>query len=52
MSDHPEGAKILTLTTRQPIVTAANGVASDTFRLLDWRLAAAKAARASASTPP
>ena len=45
MSDHPEGAKILTLTARHPVVTAANGVASDTFRILDWRRAGAKAAK-------
>src|ERR1035441_6018362 len=45
VSDHPEGAKILTLTARHPVVTAANGVASDTFRLLDWRRAGAKAAK-------
>ncbi len=45
VSDHPEGAKILTLTARHPVVTAANGVASDTFRILDWRRAAAKAAK-------
>jgi len=43
--DHPEGAKVLTLTTREPVVTAANGVVSDTFRLLDWRDAAARAAK-------
>jgi hypothetical protein len=45
VSDHPEGAKILTVTARHPVVTAANGVASDTFRILDWRRAAAKAAK-------
>ncbi len=45
VSDHPEGAKILTLTARHPVVTAANGVPSDTFRILDWRRAAAKAAK-------
>jgi hypothetical protein len=45
VSDHPEGAKILTLTARHPVVTAANGVASDTFRILDWRRAGAKAAK-------
>ena len=34
---HPEGAKILTITTRHPVVSADNGTVSDTFRLLDWR---------------
>ncbi|MEO8897740.1 MAG: AAA domain-containing protein [Candidatus Dormibacter sp.] len=43
--DHPEGSKVLTVTARQPIVTAANGVASDTRRLLDWRSASAAAAK-------
>ncbi len=42
---HPEGAKLLTITTREPVVTAANGVVSDTFRLLDWRIATQKAAK-------
>ena len=41
----PEGAKLLTITTREPIVTAANGVVSDTFRLLDWRISTQHAAR-------
>jgi ATP-dependent RNA/DNA helicase IGHMBP2 len=45
VKDHPDGAKVLTLTTREPVVTAANGVPSDTFRLLDWRSAAARAAK-------
>ncbi len=45
VKSHPEGSKVLTLTTRQPVVTAANGVASDTFRLLDWREATARAAK-------
>ena len=45
MSEHPDGAKVLTLTARQPVVTAANGVASDTFRILDWRQAGARAAK-------
>jgi hypothetical protein len=41
----PEGAKLLTITTREPVVTEANGVASDTFRLLDWRVSTQHAAR-------
>jgi len=41
----PEGAKLLTITTREPIVTEANGVVSDTFRLLDWRISTQHAAR-------
>ncbi|MEA2638442.1 MAG: ATP-dependent helicase [Chloroflexota bacterium] len=41
----PEGAKLLTITTRQPVVTEANGVVSDTFRLLDWRISTQHAAR-------
>jgi hypothetical protein len=45
---HPEGAKLLTITTREPVVTAANGVASDTYRLLDWRDASQKAAKSEA----
>jgi hypothetical protein len=45
MRSHPDGAKVLTLTTREPVVTAANGVTSDTFRLLDWREATARAAK-------
>ncbi len=45
MRSHPDGAKVLTLTTREPVVTAANGVVSDTFRLLDWREATARAAK-------
>ena len=45
VSDHPDGAKILTITARHPVVTAANGVASDTFRILEWRRAGAKAAK-------
>ena len=44
-SSHPDGAKLLTITTRQPVVTAANGVVSDTFRLLDWREATQRAAK-------
>src|SRR5438132_4402196 len=43
--DHPEGAKLLTITTREPVVTPANGIVSDTFRLLDWRIATQKAAK-------
>jgi ATP-dependent RNA/DNA helicase IGHMBP2 len=45
VSDHPEGAKLLTITTREPVVTAANGVVSDTFRLLDWLQATQRAAK-------
>jgi hypothetical protein len=41
----PEGAKLLTITTREPVVTEANGVVSDTFRLLDWRVSTQHAAR-------
>ena len=44
-SNHPDGAKLLTITAKQPVVTAANGVTSDTFRLLDWREATRKAAK-------
>ncbi|MBV8445574.1 MAG: hypothetical protein JOZ92_06630 [Candidatus Dormibacteraeota bacterium] len=44
-SDHPEGAKLLTITTREPVVTGANGVVSDTYRLLDWREATQRAAK-------
>ncbi len=43
--DHPDGSKVLTVTARTPIVTAANGVASDTKRLLEWRAASAAAAK-------
>jgi hypothetical protein len=42
---HPEGVKLLTVTARQPVVTSSNGVASDTYRLLDWRGATQKAAK-------
>jgi AAA domain len=48
VSQHPEGAKLLTITTREPVVTAANGVPSDTHRLLDWREASQKAAKSEA----
>ncbi|TMC48348.1 MAG: DUF2075 domain-containing protein [Chloroflexi bacterium] len=41
---HPEGAKVLTVTTREPVVSAANGSPSDTYRLLDWRTASRHAA--------
>ena len=44
-SGQPEGAKLLTITTREPVVTEANGVVSDTFRLLDWRISTQHAAR-------
>jgi ATP-dependent RNA/DNA helicase IGHMBP2 len=43
--DHPDGSKVLTVTARTPIVTAANGVVSDTRRLLEWRSASAAAAK-------
>jgi len=43
-SGHPEGAKVLTITARRPVVSAANGHSSDTHRLLDWRVASKKAA--------
>ena len=45
VKEHPEGAKLLTVTAHQPVVTAANGVVSDTYRLMDWRTATAKAAK-------
>src|ERR1700680_92145 len=41
----PEGAKLLTITTREPVVTEANGIVSVTFRLLDWRISTQHAAR-------
>ena len=41
--DHPEGAKVLTITARDRVVTAGNGVSSDTHRLLDWRMASGRA---------
>src|SRR3984893_12430393 len=44
-SSNADGAKLLTITTKEPVVTAANGVPSDTFRLLDWREATQKAAK-------
>ncbi|MBV8083998.1 MAG: AAA family ATPase, partial [Chloroflexi bacterium] len=44
-TDHPDGSKLLTITTRQPVVTASNGVVSDTYRLLDWREATQRAAK-------
>ncbi|MDQ2959787.1 MAG: AAA domain-containing protein, partial [Candidatus Dormibacteraeota bacterium] len=47
-TDHPENSKVLTVTAREPIVTAGNGVASDTHRLLDWRVATAVAAKSPA----
>jgi ATP-dependent RNA/DNA helicase IGHMBP2 len=43
-SGHPDGAKVLTITARHPVVSAANGHGSDTHRLLDWRTASKKAA--------
>jgi ATP-dependent RNA/DNA helicase IGHMBP2 len=43
--DHPENSKVLTVTVREPVVTAGNGVVSDTHRLLDWRIASASAAK-------
>jgi hypothetical protein len=43
-SGHPEGAKVLTITARHPLVSASNGTPSDTFRLFGWRDATAKAA--------
>ena len=41
---HPDGAKVLTITAGQPVVTAANGIPSDTHRLLEWRAASRRAA--------
>ncbi|HEY6378263.1 MAG TPA: DEAD/DEAH box helicase family protein, partial [Candidatus Dormibacteraeota bacterium] len=43
-SGHPEGAKVLTITARHPLVSASNGTPSDTFRLLEWRDAMQRAA--------
>jgi AAA domain-containing protein len=43
-SGHPEGAKVLTITARHPVVSADNGTVSDTFRLLDWRESSRRAA--------
>jgi ATP-dependent RNA/DNA helicase IGHMBP2 len=43
-ANHPEGAKVLTITAKHPVVSAANGHPSDTYRLLDWRVASKKAA--------
>ncbi|HEV7678411.1 MAG TPA: AAA domain-containing protein [Candidatus Dormibacteraeota bacterium] len=43
-SGHPDGAKVLTITARHPVVSGANGHSSDTHRLLDWRTASKKAA--------
>jgi ATP-dependent RNA/DNA helicase IGHMBP2 len=43
--DHPDGSKVLTVTARTPVVTAANGMVSDTRRLLEWRAASAAAAK-------
>jgi hypothetical protein len=47
ISGHPDGAKVLTITAHHPVVSAANGTASDTYRLFDW-LAASERAAASA----
>src|SRR3977135_1516822 len=47
-SGHPEGAKVLTITARHPVVSADNGTVSDTFRLLDWR----ESSRRAAGSPP
>jgi hypothetical protein len=44
-TSHPDGTKLLTITTKEPVVTGANGVVSDTFRLLDWREATQRAAK-------
>ncbi|MHB8718940.1 MAG: DEAD/DEAH box helicase family protein [Candidatus Dormibacteria bacterium] len=46
-TDHPDGSKVLTITVDEPVVSAANGVVSDTRRLLDWRAAS----NAAASSP-
>jgi len=43
-SGHPDGAKVLTITAKHPVVSAANGVESDTYRIFDWREASARAA--------
>ncbi|MFN2582323.1 MAG: AAA domain-containing protein, partial [Candidatus Dormibacteria bacterium] len=40
-----DGTKLLTITARHPVVTEANGVSSDTFRLLEWRQATQRAAK-------
>ena len=42
-ADHPDGAKVLTITARAKVVSGGNGIASDTHRLLDWRTATKKA---------
>ncbi len=45
--NHPDGAKLLTVTAEEAVVTAGNSVQSDTFRLLDWRTASRMAAGSS-----
>ncbi|HET9050736.1 MAG TPA: AAA domain-containing protein, partial [Candidatus Dormibacteraeota bacterium] len=35
--NHPDGAKLLTITARQPVVSASNGTPSDTYRIIEWR---------------
>jgi hypothetical protein len=35
--NHPDGAKLLTITARQPVVSGTNGTPSDTYRLVEWR---------------
>ena len=47
VSGHPEGAKVLTITARNPVVSAVNGTDSDTYRLFDWREASQRAASSS-----
>jgi len=42
--DHPDGAKLLTVTMRDRVVTSGNGVTSDTHRIVDWHVATDKAA--------
>ena len=40
-----DATKLLTITSRAAVVTAANGTVSDTFRLLEWREATQRAAK-------
>ncbi|HEX6539454.1 MAG TPA: AAA domain-containing protein [Candidatus Dormibacteraeota bacterium] len=40
-----DATKLLTITARGAVVTAANGTSSDTYRLLDWREATQRAAK-------
>lgn len=44
-SGQPEASKLLTVTARSSIVSAGNGIASDTHRILDWYQATVRAAQ-------